>query len=357
MVVGTSREGTAVVGKVAVNKDASTTSLGSRRSRPSTRGERAKSRAVALRNTLVIVVVGVFVTAAVTFAVLFLNNASKDGGADDYSGVTEVEESVQEPEEPAGPVLPERIDFQPVVDAWVASVGGNRSVLIYDLDRGEVVGAYNTAEDYGTASLYKLFVVYEGYTRVENGEWDGEAKAGSTGYTINKCLDLAIRESYSPCAETLWAMLGHDALDTIIETKYGITGSDISRLVSNVGDITKMMQRFYEHPDFKDEARLNAMWDSFLNQPETTYEWRQGLPSGFSRARVYNKVGGAYNVAGRYWDIYHDAAIVNFPEGEVSGLSPEGGRNFIVVVMTNKVDYPDIARFGKMIEEKYYAGN
>ena len=226
-------------------------------------------------------------------------------------------------------VPPEKVDFQPVVETWAASVGGNRSVLVYDLDRGEMAASYNPAEDYGTASLYKLFVVYEGYRRVESGEWDGEARAGSTGYTINKCLDLAIRESYSPCAETLWAMLGHDALDTIIENDYGIVGSDISRLVSNAADILKIMQRFYEHPDFHIEALLSRMWDSFLNQPKTTYDWRQGLPSGFLRAEVYNKVGWAYNPAGQYWDIYHDAAIVKFPVARVyniiyGGISSDG---------------------------------
>ena len=291
--------------------------------------------------------------AGIAFVYGFWHEKPADGSADVYSDVTEVEE----PEEPEAtePVLPAKIDFQSVVDTWAASVGGNRSVLIYDLDRGELAGAYNVNEDYNTASLYKLFVVYEGYRRVESGAWDGEARAGSTGYTINQCLDLAIRESYSPCAETLWATIGHDALDVIIENEWGITGSDISRLVSNVGDIAKIMQKFYEHPDFKEPARLEAMWDSFLNQPKTTYEWRQGLPRGFVSARVYDKVGWAYNAAGKYWDIYHDAAIVNFDGGDVTGTAPEGGRNFIVVVMTNKVDYPDIARLGKMIEEKYYA--
>ena len=92
-------------------------------------------------------------------------------------------------------VLPEKVDFQPV--------GGNRSVYIYDLERDEVVGNYNSDEDYGTASLYKLFVVYEGYKRVQNGEWDANDPAGSTGYTILKCLDLAIRESLKMNMELL----------------------------------------------------------------------------------------------------------------------------------------------------------
>ena len=44
--------------------------------------------------------------------------------------------------------MPDAIDFQPIIDEWVESVGGNRSVIIYDLERDEMAGNYNTDEDY-----------------------------------------------------------------------------------------------------------------------------------------------------------------------------------------------------------------
>lgn len=241
------------------------------------------------------------------------------------------------------PVLPERIDFQPVVDEWVAGVGGNKSVLIYDLMRDEVVGEYNTTEEYNTASLYKLFVVYEGYRRVQSGEWDANAAAGATGHTILECLDLAIRESNSPCAETLWGKIGYDELDEIVRNDFEITNSDIQSLSSNAEDIAKMMQIFYKHQEITNEDLLARMKDSFLNQPATTYDWRQGLPSGFALANVYNKVGWDYNPAG-YWNVYHDAAIVEFPEA---------GRDFIVVVMTNQVPFQKIRDLGARLESEF----
>ena len=55
----------------------------------------------------------------------------------------------------------------------------------------------------------------------------------TVGYTILECLDLAIRESYSPCAETLWDMIGHQNLNDIIKNDFDITNSDISSLTSN----------------------------------------------------------------------------------------------------------------------------
>ncbi len=258
-----------------------------------------------------------------------------------------------EPEEEPTPVLPEpepepeyqAIDFQPVVDQFVNSTTGNRSVLIYDLERDEIVGQYNPTEDYGTASLYKLFVVYEGYRRIQNGTWDPNAKVGYTGNTILECLDRAIRESYSPCAESLWAMIGHVELDNIIKTDFGIMNSDISHLVSNANDILAIMKLFYNHEALTNETYIARMKDSFLNQPITTYNWRQGLPSGFTRANVYNKVGWEYNPNGKYWNIYHDTAVVEFPEDN---------RHFIVVVMTNRVPFQSIRDFGSSLETFYY---
>ena len=238
--------------------------------------------------------------------------------------------------------LPDRIDFQPVVDNWVNSVGGNKSVLIYDLDRNEIVGEYNAKEDYDTASLYKLFVVYEGYHKLQSGEWQADEPAGATGYTILKCLDLAIRESYSPCAETLWAMIGRQDLIDIIENDFGIVDSDIGSLVSNPEDIMKMLKIIYEHKDITDKNLIATMKDSFLNQPPTAYDWRQGLPSGFKKANVYNKVGWDYDSDARVWNIYHEAAIVDFPDIN---------RHFIVVVMTNQVPFQKITKLGKMIEQ------
>lgn len=273
---------------------------------------------------------------------ILISNTKKSVVVEDDS--SQVEETVGVPPEVIEP-LPYKIDFQPVIDEWVSATSGNKSVLIYDLERDEVVGEYGRNDSYNTASLYKLFVVYEGYRRVDKGEWDANAIAGTTGKTILECLDLSIRESYSPCAETLWKMIGQDNLDTIIKDDFGINNSDISHLISNPEDISKMMQLFYSHSDIKDESLISRMKDSFLNQPSTTYNWRQGLPSGFTKANVFNKVGWDYNPDKRYWNIYHDAAIVEFPESN---------RHFVVVVMTNYVPFAKIKQLGTMIENKFY---
>ena len=237
------------------------------------------------------------------------------------------------------------VDFQPIVDEWAGSLRGNRSVLIYDLDTDEIVGSFNPDEFYSIASLYKLFVVYAGYEKLQTGEWNSDDMAGRTGLTVLECLDLAIRESNSVCAESLWTMIGREELQEAVVSEYGAINTSVSGFVSNANDILNMMKVFYNHETIKEPSLVSVMKDSFLNQPITEYNWRQGLPSGFTRANVYNKVGWDYNPEESYWNLYHDAAIVEFPEEN---------RHFIVVVMTNRVPFQRIRDLGTMIEETFY---
>lgn len=249
-------------------------------------------------------------------------------------------------EEPEPLVIPE-IDFQTTVENWANAIGGSKGIIIYDLELDKIVGAYNADQKFQTASLYKIFVVYEGYRRIQNGTFDSEEIIGWTRRTLTECLDLAIRESNSACAETIWNMIGHDELDEIVQTDFNLPGMRVSGLAATPTEIMQMMKIFYEHEEISDEALVARIKDSFLNQPITEYNWRQGLPSGFSeRVNVYNKVGWNWN--GEWWTIYDDAAILDFVNEN---------RHFIAVVMTSGVTYQQIRNFGAQIEATFYDQN
>ncbi len=236
------------------------------------------------------------------------------------------------------------IDFQSVVDDFVARTGGKKGVIVYDLMAGKLAGEYNADEKFATASIYKLFVVYAGYLMIDRGEWQSDDLAGGTRQTILKCLDLAIRESNSPCAETLWGMIGRDELDNIVQNEFGLPDVRVGSLSATPREIMRMMLNYYQHTNINNQDLVSLMKDSFLNQPKTNYNWRQGLPSGFSDAvKVYNKVGWEYGGSG--WKIYDDAAIVSFNNPS---------RDFVVVVMTNGLNYKYISQFGRDLETKFY---
>ncbi|MBR5046194.1 serine hydrolase [Candidatus Saccharibacteria bacterium] len=279
-----------------------------------------------------------FISFSIALAILYVTKGTgADVPADDGS-VAPSEDQGDVPDEPE--VIINKVDFEPLVQEWGDSIPGATGVIIYDLDLDEVDGEYNADSKFATASLYKLFVVYEGYRNIINGDWDGNANAGSTGYSISKCLDLAIRESHSPCAETLWAMIGRMQLDAVVQNDFGLPNVTVGSLSATPREIMEMMKIYYYHSDIIDESIVATMKDSFLNQPVTTYNWRQGLPSGFSSdVLVYNKVGWNWN--GSIWTIYDDAAIVEFPELN---------RHFIVVVMTSGVPFQQITNLGTRIE-------
>ena len=294
---------------------------------------------------LFFILLGIFVATVTMIVCLLLyglsfDNSGSKAETSTNNNIVEIDDTTEQIETETFDL----INFQPIVDSFVDETAGRKSVVIYDLENSDFVGEYNIEEDYNTASLYKLFVVYEGYRRIQNGIWNAEDIAPGTGQSILVCLDLAIRESNSNCAESLWSMIGHAELDEIIQNDYNIKRSNISTLTSNAKDILMIMKMFYDHTDITDENLIEIMKDSFLNQPITAYDWRQGLPSGFTHANVYNKVGWDYNPDGQYWNIYHDAAIVDFAEER---------RHYIIVVMTERIPFQKITSFGRMFEEAF----
>lgn len=312
---------------------------------------------------IAVIFVAVFFTSLVVVSIYKIQGGStaeqkkeNNDSTIDFEGASKIEiiepeflKEDENPEEEPGPIKNTEVDFQEKIEAWARKAGGKSGVYIYDLDNDKVVADYNGDVKFSTASLYKLFVVYEGYRRLENGEWSENTKVGGTGKTIIKCLDLAIRESNSPCAESLHSMIGYGTMANIIEDDFGLSNTSARYLYSTPEEIAKMMKIFYEHEEIKNEDRLGLMKDSFLNQPKTTYDWRRGLPKGFSdKVDVYNKVGWEYDADNKYWKIYDDAAIVVFKNEN---------RHFIVVEMTSRVALERIVELGKVIEDAFYGNN
>lgn len=236
--------------------------------------------------------------------------------------------------------LPSDTTAQMIIEDWANSTNGTKSIILYDIEYNEIIGEYNPKEEYNMASLYKLFVVYEGYNKIKRGEWQPDDI--TAGYTIRKCLDLSIRESHSPCAESLWEAIGSKNLDNIYQEMGKFKHTNISDIISTPEDILEIMKLYYDYEDSDHPKLIEKMWDSFLDQPETTYNWRQGLPSGFSKkSKVYNKVGWNYDEENSYWDVYHDAAIIE----------TANRHHYIIIVMTSQVNPERIGELGQQLEE------
>ena len=247
---------------------------------------------------------------------------------------------------------PDFIDLQSTLDEWINSTPGAKGVIIYDLDHDRVSAQYQPDDIFATASLYKLFPVYTGYTAVEKGQFNSTTKLAD-GHTISECLDLALRESNSTCAELLVKSIGADQIQQSAN-EWGTVSTNVSGLQSTPSDIIKVLQKYYHHPELSADTYAKIL-DSMLNQPVTHSElcdgycdWRQGLPSGFTdpATKVYNKVGCDYNPDG-YWNLYHDAAIT-----EISSNLDDTPHHYAIVVMTSKINPIKLAALGAKIEKK-----
>lgn len=220
--------------------------------------------------------------------------------------------------------------LQAVLTEWQKSIpaSATASVVVAD-DNGTVLASVNGDEQYFTASLYKLFVAYEGYKALDAGDLSADdAFQGSR--TVAECLDLMIRESDSPCGERMWTELGKQTIDSAI-TAYGITSTDMVGLQTTAKDTATMLARIARGEGLTDGSQATYL-DSMKTQPAL---YRRGLPSGLSEAvTVYNKVGWNEQLE------WHDAAIVERTDGE----------QLIVAVLTSRVGSAMIAELGRAIE-------
>lgn len=227
------------------------------------------------------------------------------------------------------------INLQPTVNQWAKNIKAKVGLMVYDLDNDRVAAELNANQVFSTASIYKLFFAYIGYQDIDSSYYDPDQPFAITNdyradtYTFSECLDLMIRESYNGCADPIRSNQRlYRQVESLID-ELALANTTNGGLSSTPSDLTNFLKFLYRSHDLSAESWASFQ-DSLLNQPPTkvskedTYDWRQGLPAGFSEAvKVYDKVGWAW--AEDHWEIYNDAAIVEFPDL---------GRHYIIVLFT-----------------------
>ncbi len=248
--------------------------------------------------------------------------------------------------------IPEFINLQPMLDYWVATLTSSESagVMIYDLDHRRVAAEYNANQVFNVASIYKLLFVYDGYQQIALGHDQLDQffvrTADKGRLTLSACLDLTIRESYNGCADVLAASPTRQTRVAQLIQKLSMQHTSDNGLASTATDLTKLLYQYWQHNDLTPEL-WDLLADSMLHQPptqidtNTIYDWRQGLPAGFSdQVNVYDKVGWDWHET--YWTTYGDAAILDFITLN---------RHYTVVVLTkNFPSTTKITQLGRDIE-------
>lgn len=224
---------------------------------------------------------------------------------------------------------------QEAVDIWLSSYRhGNVGVEVFDVNSGMVIASYQANVQMRPRSLYKLFYYYDAYAEVTAGH-DDLSQEYEDGKTLGGCLDAIIRSSNNPCAEKMYNDSVRAARVAQLIQRLGLAGTRADGLMTTAHDVSTLLQYYYAHPEWSEEVWARFR-ESALNQP---YAYRKGLPSGFTMAAVYNKVGFGTDEAGV--SVYNDAAMVE----------TAGGGRYIVVVMTTQTDYMTIRALGALLEQ------
>jgi len=254
----------------------------------------------------------------------FFKDAAKSSSD---SQTTQSSGSQKDPEKPTG-WQPAASAYQTVIDTWAASHKGDYSIVITTTG-GTVLASYRADTEYFTASLYKLFVIYEAYQRVDDGTFSLD-EPYLNGWSRGKCIDEAIRSSYSPCAEKLWNELGKETLTNQMES-YGLKHTSLVGLSTSAADVAIILRNIEQGKDLSPASQA-AYLDSMKTQDAL---YRRGLPAGFEAggATVYNKVGWNGHVE------WHDASIVDFGSG----------KKLIVTVLSENAGIANIVDLAKTI--------
>jgi len=242
----------------------------------------------------------------------------------------QLQETITPESDPEDGLIFEADAIATVLADWGQSVNGAASVVINDAFYGAVIAATEPDESFFAASIYKLYVAYEGYRQIDAGIVDSE-EIYLNGFTRAECLDKMVRESDSPCAEKLWAELGKEETTLQLRT-YGMGNTSMTALTTTASDAAVMLSRIAQGEGLSEQSQqkfLQSMKDQIF---------RDTLNKSFApeSAIVYNKIG--FNELAEY----HDVAIVEFPGT---------GRQLIVSIMTKNVGTANIVRLGDMLRQ------
>ncbi|MDR1033861.1 MAG: class A beta-lactamase-related serine hydrolase [Bifidobacteriaceae bacterium] len=184
------------------------------------------------------------------------------------------------------------------------------------------VNAENTMQ---TASVYKLAVAYSILKSVANGtSWD----LPLLDTTLAFCFDQMIIESDNECAHAWGDQHGWQT----VTNEFNQLGLDIDLTeftTATATDIAEFLKKVY-HGEVLNETLIEKLLTAM-----STQQYRLGIPTGASGARVADKVGFM-------GDVLNDAGIVFGTNGD-----------YVLVIFTDGYSWESIAETAKLINSEF----
>lgn len=204
--------------------------------------------------------------------------------------------------------------LQALITYWDQSNAGTWGVVVQDFS-GNISASLNPNRQFTSASVYKIYIAYVVYTKVDNGEF-GMGSPTNNGNTVSGCLDIMIVRSDNACARALGDMVGWNANNGMLHAR-GFTSTSIAQgaQLTTPQDAANYLVQL-ENGSLLSAANRNALLYKLGHNI-----YRYAIPAG-SAGHSANKLGaaGVFN---------HDVAIVYHPKGKyVLAVFSQGSNHY-----------------------------
>jgi beta-lactamase class A len=198
--------------------------------------------------------------------------------------------------------------LQKITAAMSGTYGSNVGVVVTDLSN-DASASTNADTQFVSASIYKLFVAYDIYKKIDAGTLSSTEKltAYGTSRTVEQCLSDMITVSDNTCGKALGALDDWAALDAMLASEgyshtmlnnYNAAGVLTGDKQTSASDVALLLSRLYKGTLLSKTSSEHFI--HLLKGDTINYMLPSGLPSG---TVIAHKVG----FLGQY---QHDAGIV-----------------------------------------------
>lgn len=227
--------------------------------------------------------------------------------------------------EQAAKVQKESSQIQTMLQNFASQYPGQISLVAVDMDNG-ATGSANANTQMVSASLYKVFVAYGIYQKIDDGSLTIQNNVPEVGESVGACLEKMIEVSDNDCGKALGDIVGWQMLDDKLKT-LGLTATELNNYddygnvngdkITTAADVATFMQQLYAGTLLGQTS--TAAFITLLKNDQVNDRLPSGLPAG---TVIAHKTGDLD-------DVVHDAGFVYAPNG-----------TYLIVMMTQGWDAP-----------------
>lgn len=199
--------------------------------------------------------------------------------------------------EPSAQTLRDFVDNAPVT----------AGVWLQDLKTGDYIGE-NDSVVFEAASMYKLFVAYETYKRIDLGihKLEDEIQTEEGLQTIEHCLEVSISMSDNACGRALRELVRANVEPLPSLAEAGFVGTSLANdyPTTSAKDVALLFQKLYTASDLSQKS--NADFLDNLSKQLVNNRIPAGLPEGLT---VAHKTGDLEGYS-------HDGGVIYSPKGD-----------------------------------------